>query len=511
MPSSSSAHTVVPDFASARLRRHRLAAVVTAFAVVAGIGVVVSAGTSSAAPVFGPNLLDNSGFGGTMDGWASPRRKAIAFEQVDGGAYNSRHSGRLFTAKQVTARVDDKAVDYPTASGGVTYVASAHVRTPRPFVTGELRIREWSGDRVLNTERTTFSVRSTDWERFTVSSVATDDGSRLQVSVIFADLPSGTPVRVDHVTLQEVIDSGNGDVSQPPVDTTDPDDPTVSPTTTSTSQPTATAGPSATQQASGTLFGASVYDGGTTWTKALANSNSRYGGMDVVRVFYPGLPSPWPGRAGEVGGPIVVSFKGTPADVNSGKYDGQLTQWFATAPRDRDIWWAYWHEPEDDVEAGHFTAAEWRTAYRRIAGMAAKADNPRLHNTVILMCWTVNPNSGRAFGDFFPGADVVETLGWDCYSHPSDPTTYARPADMYARAIAVSAQRGVSFGIAETGSRLASGDDGTKRGSWLREVGRYLADQNASWVTYFDSIVGGEFRLLDEPSRQAWYDVVTRY
>ena len=278
-----------------------------------------------------------------------------------------------------------------------------------------------------------------------------------------------------------------------------------------TSQPTAPAEPTATQPASGTLFGASVYDGGTTWPKALANSNSRYGGMDVVRVFYPGLPSAWPGRAGEVGGPIVVSFKGTPADVNSGKYDAQLTQWFATAPRDRDIWWAYWHEPEDDVEAGHFTAAEWRTAYRRIAGMAAKADNPRLHNTVILMCWTVNPNSGRAFGDFFPGADVVETLGWDCYSHPSDPTTYARPADMYARAIAVSAQRGVSFGIAETGSRLASGDDGTKRGSWLREVGRYLADQNASWVTYFDSIVGGEFRLLDEPSRQAWYDVVTRY
>ena len=227
MPSSSSAPTVVPDFASARLRRHRLAAVVTAFAVVAGIGVVVSAGTSSAAPVFGPNLLDNSGFGGAMDGWASPRRKAIAFDQVDGGAFSSRYSSRLLTAKQVTARVDDKAADYPTATRGVTYVASAHVRTPRPVVTGELRIREWSGNRVLNTERTLFSVRGSDWERFTVSAVATEDSSRLQVSVIFADLPSGTPVRVDHVTLQKVLDSGNGDVSQPPVDTTDPDDPTV--------------------------------------------------------------------------------------------------------------------------------------------------------------------------------------------------------------------------------------------------------------------------------------------
>ena len=81
---------------------------------------------------------------------------------------------------------------------------------------------------------------------------------------------------------------------------------------------------------------------------------------------------------------------------------------------------------------------------------------------------------------------------------------------MYSRAIATSRDLGLEFGIAETGSLKAGVDpDGSKRAEWLRSVGRYLEDQDASFVCYFDSIVGGEFRLLDAPSRQAWHDVVT--
>jgi hypothetical protein len=232
--------------------------------------------------------------------------------------------------------------------------------------------------------------------------------------------------------------------------------------------------------------------------------------MDVVRVFYPGLPSAWPGRAGEVGGPVVVSFKASPNEVNSGKDDAFFRAWFASAPRDRDVWWTLWHEPEDDVAAGRFSAVAWRTAFRRLAALADEAGNPRLHNTVILMCWTVDPRSGRSLADFFPGTDAVDTIGWDCYSHPSDPRTYADPASMYGDAIRASRAAGVSWGIAETGSRLAEGDDGSKRAAWLRQVADYLTGQGASFVTYFDSVVGGEFRLLDEPSQQAWRDAVAR-
>jgi hypothetical protein len=231
--------------------------------------------------------------------------------------------------------------------------------------------------------------------------------------------------------------------------------------------------------------------------------------MEVVRVFYPGLPSPWPGRAGEVGGSIVVSFKAHPAEILSGKDDALLSNWFRTAPTDREIWWSYWHEPEDDIAGGSFTAQQYRDAYRHIAALADAAKNPRLHNTVILMCWTLNPASGRTFSDYFPGKDVVDTLGWDCYSVPSSYTPYAKPYDMYNRAITMSRNLGLDFGIAETGSLLAGADpDGTKRAAWLGSVGHYLETNNASFVCYFDSVVGGDFRLLDTPSKQAWRDVV---
>ncbi|MEO8328611.1 MAG: hypothetical protein ABI586_01275, partial [Candidatus Nanopelagicales bacterium] len=229
-------------------------------------------------------------------------------------------------------------------------------------------------------------------------------------------------------------------------------------------------------------------------------------------VFYPGLPSAWPGRAGQVNGPVVVSFKAQPSDVLSGKYDAFFADWFKKAPQTSDIWWAYWHEPEDDVEAGAFSSQQWRDAYRRIAGFADAARNPMLHNTVILMCWTMNPKSGRTFDNYFPGADVVETLGWDCYSHPSDPTAYSKADDMYGRAVTKSKELGIPFGIAETGSRLAQGDEsGAKRAAWLKYIARWAADRDASFMTYFDSVVGGEFRLLDEPSRTAWRDVVTTF
>jgi hypothetical protein len=196
--------------------------------------------------------------------------------------------------------------------------------------------------------------------------------------------------------------------------------------------------------------------------------------------------------------------------VIAGKHDAYLANWFATAPKGRDIWWTYWHEPEDDVEDGTFTAQQWRDAYRHIAGLANAASNPRLYNTVILMCWTVNPRSGRAFTDYFPGSDVVEALAWDCYSFPSSTSPYAKPEDIYGRALATTRALGLPFGVAETGSLLVSGDpDGTKRAEWLTSVGHWLEDHDAAFACYFDSVVGGEFRLLDPASQQAWRDVVT--
>lgn len=261
-----------------------------------------------------------------------------------------------------------------------------------------------------------------------------------------------------------------------------------------------------------TDFGVSVYAGSQTWAAAARRSDERYGGLEAVRVFHSGLPSAWEAVTGAVDGSLVVSFKADPAEVLSGAHDVALKRWFAAAPRDRDVWWVYYHEPEDDVERGEFTAEQWRAAFRHVATLAEAADNPRLHSTVVLMCWTLEHRSGRSFEDYFPGSDVVETIGWDCYSKASDERPYADPEDLYASAIAKSRSLGLDWGIAETASLKAPEDPtGDLRAAWLRDVGRYLSHEGASFVLYFDSVIGGDFRLLDEPSQQAWRDVIARY
>jgi len=95
-----------------------------------------------------------------------------------------------------------------------------------------------------------------------------------------------------------------------------------------------------------------------------------FSGLEVVRIFYPGLPANWPGKVDTGGRPVIVSFKASPDEINSGSLDRRLGDWFKATPRDRTIWWSYYHEPEDNIENGEFTAAAYRTAWRRLVRLA---------------------------------------------------------------------------------------------------------------------------------------------
>jgi hypothetical protein len=247
---------------------------------------------------------------------------------------------------------------------------------------------------------------------------------------------------------------------------------------------------------------------GETYQQALARVDGYYDGLESVRVFYPGLPAPWPGKLDTSGRPMIVSFKASPADVVAGVHDARLDEWFRTAPRDQDIFWTYFHEPEDDVEGGAFTAAVYRQAWQRLSGLARQAGNPRLRATLILMGWTVDPASGRDWRDFYPGRDAVDVVGWDVYNAAHRHGRYRPPAEMFARVIAASRSEGLPFGIAETGSGLVADDDGTGRAGWLRQLAEHLSEAGALFVDYFDldwSGRGGvDYRLRDPASMSAW-------
>lgn len=258
-----------------------------------------------------------------------------------------------------------------------------------------------------------------------------------------------------------------------------------------------------------TLFGTSVYRGGSSFDAALARQDAAYGRLEVLRLFNAGEPPPWPGSPPDVADrPVVVSFKLPPAAVVAGSYDDLLRQWFTSIPTDRDVWWVYFHEPENDSEDGAFTPAEFAAAFRRVSALAAEADNPRLHATVVFQCRTLKPDVGRDLAAFDPGPDSYEVLGFDCYNRESH--AYPAPQDWLAPIVAAAKERQRPWALAEFGSALLAGDDGSARAAWLTEVAAFAIAAQVPFMAYFDAPANGtDYRLSDEPSRAAWHHVVT--
>ncbi len=262
--------------------------------------------------------------------------------------------------------------------------------------------------------------------------------------------------------------------------------------------------PPTTQQQGATMFGASLETDGGTMAQAVARETGKYGSGGTFRYYSPGLPPAWSALTKLTTRPLVISFKADPVAVVRGDDDAYLTAWFASAPRDRVTWWTYFHEPENDVEAGEFTAAQFRAAFTHVAALADKADNSELKATLILMGWTaVTPT--RSVSDYYPGANVVDVIGWDVYNRAAAlGKAYNSPDQVFGKVVAVSQALGKPWAIAETGAPLIPGDTGAGRAAYLEAAGSYLRSHGAVFVTYFDCAHGGLYTLNDAPSIRAW-------
>lgn len=288
-------------------------------------------------------------------------------------------------------------------------------------------------------------------------------------------------------------------------------EPTVVPTVTSSSGGGGGGGSPPVVPAGQALCGAYwLPPSGQSYMQSLATEENNIGTLDSIRVFNPGAPQAWPGNAGAVNRTVIVSFKINPNDINSGADDSMMRSWFANAPRDQNVYWTYWHEPEDEIAAGQFTAAAYRAAWQHLASLADQAKNPRLHATLILMQWSLVPASGRNWQDYYPGSNVIDVLGWDVYSL-NGTKSYSTPASLLDPVIAASKSVGKPYGIAELGAELSTSDSsGAGRAAWLGGVASILHGSNALWAEYFDKNMTGlgkmgfDWRLLDHASQAAW-------
>jgi hypothetical protein len=255
-----------------------------------------------------------------------------------------------------------------------------------------------------------------------------------------------------------------------------------------------------------TLVGATAPTGpGVTLDAAVAAQNTKYDGLNMFRFFYSGLPAHWSKITQAVGTtPVLVSFDIAPAEILSGADDTALQNWFATAPTGYRTFWNYFHEPEDNITAGQFTMADYRAAYNHVLDIeAAYGSSTNLRATMILMCWTDAPASGLDWHNYYPG-DRIQVMAWDCYNAGDKKGRYRDPAKLLAGVFATSAQTGIPFGLAEIGTQVQAGDDGSGRAAWLSQIVSLVESNNGRFVSYFDSNVGTDYRLNDAPSITAW-------
>lgn len=203
------------------------------------------------------------------------------------------------------------------------------------------------------------------------------------------------------------------------------------------------------------------------------------GAPDVYRMFNPGLPqSPFKGSNADYGPPVVVSFKAPPVEVAAGKHDAHFAAWFGSIPADRDVWWSYFHEPENDVEAGAFTAAQYRAAWAHLIALAPK--RATLHPTLILMRYTLSIPARRKVADYVtPG---LEVLCWDSYL-----TGNLTIKDVVDTPAAVSASFGLDFAIGETSAK-----DPAKIEPFARALIPAARAAGAKFVTWFETDKSGQ-------------------
>jgi hypothetical protein len=243
--------------------------------------------------------------------------------------------------------------------------------------------------------------------------------------------------------------------------------------------------------------------GNETYSEAMARVERELH-PQVIRFYNAGTGGPsWPSQTGSI--PLVLSFKIPPAQVLDGSHDAQLASFFAATPR--LTYWSYWHEPEDNIANGDFSAAQYRAAWTRIAAIARSSGKP-LRATLILMDWTVNPKSHRTWTDYYPGPNVIDVLGWDAYAWGPNDT----PAAVFGAVRHVSAQAGKPWAIGETGVPSKQVPDQAQRQSMLTAMSRYLATASPApvFVTYFDSDPGypnvryGWNISREPPAAQSW-------
>jgi Carbohydrate binding domain len=439
------------------------------------IGLVVFATPSFASlkaswTVRSVNLVQNPDFeSGTTEGWRTNGKTELL--SVASSGHTGTHAARLTTTTLTTAVLNDRTNTVASTLEGITYQASAWVRTTTPNVSGTLRLREVRSGVQVGKGNSDFTLNDTAWHEVQLSYPAVTTGATLDLNAVGWNLTTKDDLLVDDVMLVAVSDSsssGKGDGGKPspsptttspapaPTTTSPTPDPTTTsptpdPTTTSpapaptTTSPAPAPDPTTTSPAptSGCQVNAILVPScgawwgvapnplnGESWDQALVNFESTMGRTAGIAHYYHRGTQLFPttkeiARARETGKRRLLLENWRPengyswAQVAAGANDALIDQEAAYIKANfRERFFLALHgEPEDEVIAtsgSGYTAADFRAMFRHVI-LRLRADG--VDNVVSVVDYTGNPKWGAApwFDAMYPGNDVVDWLAEDPY------------------------------------------------------------------------------------------------
>lgn len=150
-----------------------------------------------------------------------------------------------------------------------------------------------------------------------------------------------------------------------------------------------------------------------------------------------------------------------------------------------------WHEPEDNIEDGDFTAAQYQALQVKARGLIDEVNATRKKKVRFganWMSWTFVSASRRTPDDYWPGDGVWDFLSFDGYSSRNDKTqtwTGGRtPEAIFGPPFAYAKSKGIRPGVGETGIDVLAPEP--DRVAWIKDCRQYAADANCEFWCYWD-------------------------
>jgi hypothetical protein len=185
-------------------------------------------------------------------------------------------------------------------------------------------------------------------------------------------------------------------------------------------------------------------------------------------------------------------------------WDARVKTFVASLPKNSFV--TNWHEPENDIEAGTFTAAQWRAALVKLAQLVRQvnaADGGHRKVSVILMYDTVYGYKGRDPMNYWPGKDPngrnwADVISFDTYALPhntmtaccprgfTDGVKWQQPKYLLDPSIAFARKIGSPWMISEFGY-LEDVNNPTRKAKAITDFVAYARANGALSIEYWDN------------------------